>query len=81
MSESVIEFLREWIDERCQAPASSIRIDEQARALAEECAAKAAEAGIPIEDLEEEVGDIRELIAARLEEAVEADKENIRKHG
>jgi hypothetical protein len=71
MSDSAIEFLQEWIDEKCQAPAEPILIDQQAETLARECAAKAAEAGIPLEELQEEVGDIQELIASRLEDAVE----------
>ena len=36
---------------------------------------KAAEAGIPLEELQEEVGDIQELIASRLEDAVEETRE------
>jgi glutamine synthetase len=71
MSENAIEFLQEWICEKCTAPAEPIRIDKQAETLARECAEKAAEAGIPLEDLQEEVGDIQELIASRLEDAVE----------
>jgi hypothetical protein len=71
MSDSAIEFLQEWIGEKCQAPAEPIEIDRQARTLARECAARAAEAGIPLEELQEEVGDIQELIASRLEDAVE----------
>jgi hypothetical protein len=75
MSEHAIEFLRGWIGEKvhCQSQA---RIDEQAETLAKECAAKAAEVGIPLEDIQEEVGDIQELIASRLEEAAEADQGN-----
>ncbi|MER8435101.1 hypothetical protein NKH36_09980 [Mesorhizobium sp. M1312] len=71
MSEHAIEFLQEWIGEKvhCQSPLD--RIEEQAETLAKECAAKAAEAGIPLEDIQEEVGDIQELIASRLEEAAE----------
>jgi hypothetical protein len=75
MSESAIEFLQDWICEKCQAPAEQIRIEKQAETLARECAAKAAEAGIPLEDLQEEVGDIQELIASRLEDAVEETRE------
>ena len=71
MSDSAIEFLQEWIGEKCQAPAEPILIDKQAETLARECAARAAEAGIPLEELQEEVGDIQELIASRLEDAVE----------
>ena len=50
-----------------------MKIEKHAEVLAKQCAAKAAEAGIPLEDLQEEVGDIQELIASRLEEAVEAE--------
>jgi hypothetical protein len=71
MSEHAIEFLRGWIGEKVQCQHSPIKIDKQAETLAKECCAKAAEAGILLEDIQEEVGDIQELIATRLEEAVE----------
>ena len=74
MSEHAIEFLRGWIGEKVQCQHSDARIDKQAESLAKECAAKAAEVGIPLEDIQEEVGDIKELIASRLEEAAEADE-------
>ncbi len=75
MSAHAIEFLREWIGEKCcQAPFQPARIDKQAETLARECAAEAAEAGIPLEDLQDEVGDIQELIAAKLEDAAEAEQ-------
>ena len=70
MSEHAIEFLRGWIGEKVQCQHSPIKI-EQAETLAKECCAKAAEAGILLEDIQEEVGDIQELIASRLEEAAE----------
>lgn len=75
MSEHAIKFLQEWIGEKCQSPALPIKIEQHAETLARECAAKAAEAGIPMEDIQEEVGDIQELIASRLEEAVEIDED------
>ena len=71
MSEHAIEFLRGWIGEKVHCQASPVKIDEQAETLAKECAAKAAEAGILLEEIQEEVGDIQELIASRLEEAAE----------
>ncbi|MFD2058362.1 hypothetical protein ACFSQT_36345 [Mesorhizobium calcicola] len=75
MSEHAIEFLRGWIGEKVHCQSShEARIDKQAETLAKECAAKAAEVGIPLEDIQEEVGDIKELIASRLEEAAEADE-------
>ncbi|MCV3205421.1 hypothetical protein OHD62_07370 [Mesorhizobium sp. YC-39] len=75
MSEHAIEFLRGWIGEKVQCQPSPERIEKQAETLARECAAKAAEAGIPLEDIQEEVGDIQELIASRLEEAAEAEED------
>ncbi|WP_192364041.1 DUF768 domain-containing protein [Mesorhizobium mediterraneum] len=75
MSEHAIEFLQEWIGEKVHCQSSLDGIEEQAETLARECAAKAAEAGIPLEDIQEEVGDIQELIASRLEEAAEADQD------
>lgn len=73
MSEHAIEFLQEWIGERCQSPCAPARIEKHAETLARECAAKAAEAGIALEEIQEEVGDIQELIASRLEDAAEAE--------
>lgn len=71
MSEHAIEFLQEWIGEKVQAPTNPEPIEQQAETLAKECAAKAAEAGIPLEDIQEEVGDIQDLIAAKLEDAAD----------
>lgn len=76
MSEHAIEFLRGWIGEKVHCQHSPVKIEKQAETLAKECAAKAAEVGIPLEDIQEEVGDIQELIASRLEEAAEADQGN-----
>jgi hypothetical protein len=74
MSENAIEFLQEWICEKVQAPTHPAMVEKHAESLAKECAAKAAEAGIPLEDIQEEVGDIQELIAAKLEDAAEAEQ-------
>ena len=79
MSEHAIEFLRGWIGEKVHCQHSPVKIEKQAETLAKECAAKAAEVGIPLEDIQEEVGDIQELIASRLEEAAEADQGNAAK--
>lgn len=72
MSEQAIEFLQEWIGEKVQAPTHPALVEIHARSLASECAAKAAEAGIALEDIQEEVGDIKDLIEARLEDVAEA---------
>lgn len=74
MSDHAIEFLQEWIGEKVQAPAHLAMVEKHAETLAKECAAKAAEAGIPLEDIQEEVGDIQDLITAKLEDAAEAEQ-------
>lgn len=76
MTEKAIEFLQEWINEKVQAPETPAQIDREAEVLAKQCAAQAATAGVPLEDIEEEVGDLEELIATKLEDAVEAKKDN-----
>lgn len=75
MSEQAIRFLQEWIGEKCQSPVVPAKLDEQAETLARECAEQAAQSGIPLEDIQEEVGDIQELIAFHLEDAAEAEKD------
>ncbi|MDQ2704480.1 MAG: hypothetical protein M3Y43_04915 [Pseudomonadota bacterium] len=76
MTEKAIEFLQEWINEKIQAPETPAEIEQEAETLARQCAAQAADAGVRLEDIEEEVGDLEELIAARLEDAVEAKKDD-----
>jgi hypothetical protein len=76
MTEKAIEFLQEWINEMVQAPETPTQINREAEVLAKQCAAQAANAGVPLEDIEEEVGDLEELIATKLEDAVEAKKAN-----
>ncbi len=76
MTEKAIEFLQEWINEKVQAPETPTQINREAEVLAKQCAAQAANAGVPLEDIEEEVGDLEELIASKLEDAVEAKKTN-----
>ncbi|RUW82701.1 MAG: DUF768 domain-containing protein [Mesorhizobium sp.] len=71
MSEHAIEFLRGWIGEKVHCQHSPAKIEKQAETLAKECCAEAAEEGILLEDIQEEVGDIQELIASRLEEVAE----------
>ncbi|HEY6630184.1 MAG TPA: hypothetical protein VIZ90_01910 [Rhizobiaceae bacterium] len=76
MTEKAIEFLQEWINEKIHAREAPARIEQEAEALAKQCAAQAANAGVRLEDIEEEVGDLEDLIATKLEDAVEARKGN-----
>lgn len=75
MTEKAIEFLQEWISEKIHAPQEPAKIEQEAVILARECAMQAANAGVHLEDIEEEVGDLEELIATKLEDAAEAKKE------
>lgn len=76
MTEKAIEFLQEWISEKVQVSSTPMRVEQEAEVLAKECAKQAERAGVPLEDIEEEVGDLEELIASKLEDAVEAQKGN-----
>ena len=76
MSEKAIEFLQEWITEKVQARPAPAKIEKEAEILAKECVAQAAKAGVAIEDIEEEVGDLEELMTTKLEDAAEADENN-----
>lgn len=72
MTEKAIAFLQDWIHDKVQAPDAPIEVEQEAVVLARECARQAASAGVPLEDIEEEVGDLEHLIATKLEDAVEA---------
>jgi nucleotide-binding universal stress UspA family protein len=74
MTEKAIEFLQEWIGEKIHAPQQPAKLEQEAEQLAKECARQAANAGVRLEDIEEEVGDLEELIAIKLEDAAEAQK-------
>jgi len=74
MTEKAIEFLQEWICEKVHAPQEPAKLEQEAEVLAKECAKQAANAGVKLEDIEEEVGDLEELMAIKLEDAVEAQK-------
>ena len=72
MTEKAIEFLQEWISEKIHPPQEPARIEQEAVLLAKECAMQAANAGVHLEDIEEEVGDLEDLIVTKLEDAAEA---------
>jgi hypothetical protein len=74
MSEQAIEFLQEWISEKVQCPPAPIKLEAQAERLAKRCAAEAADAGVALEEIEEEVGNLEDLMVTKLEDAAEAEK-------
>jgi hypothetical protein len=76
MSEQAIEFLQEWIDEKVRRPQPAPApdpLEKQAEILCLKCQADAAKAGVPLDEIVEEVGDLEDLISAELEDAERAD--------
>ena len=76
MSEQAIEFLEGWISEKVQRPRQAptvpephIELEKKAEILCQRCQADAAKAGVPFEEIIEEVGDLEDLITAKLEDA------------
>jgi hypothetical protein len=79
MSEQAIEFLEEWISEKVQKPQPApaipepqIELEKKAEILVKRCQADAAKAGVTIDEIVEEVGDLEDLITAKLEDAEQA---------
>ncbi|ESX70601.1 MULTISPECIES: DUF768 domain-containing protein [unclassified Mesorhizobium] len=81
MSDSAIEFLQDWIHENVHVPPPPIRLEREAEILARECEEEAADAGVPIEDIEEEVGDLKDLLVAKLEDAAEDEARHLNGDG
>ncbi|MER8533501.1 hypothetical protein NKH61_00840 [Mesorhizobium sp. M1005] len=81
MSDSAIEFLQDWIHENVHVPPPPIKLEREAEILARECKEEAADAGVPIEDIEEEVGDLKDLLVAKLEDAAEDEARQLNGHG
>ncbi|ESW85169.1 DUF768 domain-containing protein [Mesorhizobium sp. C280B] len=81
MSDSAIEFLQDWIHENVHVPPPPIKLEREAEILARECKEEAADAGVPIEDIEEEVGDLKDLLVAKLEDAAENEARQLNGHG
>ncbi|MER8518206.1 hypothetical protein NKI48_00125 [Mesorhizobium sp. M0644] len=81
MSDSAIEFLQDWIHENVHVPPPPIRLEREAEILARECKEEAADAGVPIEDIEEEVGDLKDLLVAKLEDAAEDEARQLNGNG
>jgi hypothetical protein len=73
VSEQAIEFLEEWISETVRPRPAALDTGKHAEILATKCQADAARAGVPIEDIIEEVGDLEDLIVAKLEDAAVPD--------
>jgi FKBP-type peptidyl-prolyl cis-trans isomerase (trigger factor) len=71
MSDSAMEFLQDWLEENVHVPTPPVKLEKEAEILARECKQEAADAGVPLEDIEEEVGNLKELLVAKLQDAAE----------
>ena len=74
MSESVIEFVETWVDEKIEAmDAAPADIDAQAKTLAAACIADAQNGGLTQSDINDTFDDLAAFIAAEIEEAFDTD--------
>ena len=72
MSDRAFQFLEEWIRENVNPEAYvDMRRDPRPKQLAKQCANEAEAAGIPMEEIEEEVGDLEICIASYVDAAAD----------
>ena len=70
MSESVIEFVETWVDDKIEEmDALPTDIEALAKTLATECIAEAQNAGLTQSDINDTFDDLAAFIAAEIEEA------------
>ena len=69
MSERGIEFLNRWATENINAAPFPQENNSEVPPLAEKCIADAERAGISIQEIEEDMGDISDFILEALDEA------------
>jgi hypothetical protein len=70
MSESVIEFVETWVDDKIEEMnALPTNIEALAKTLATECIAEAQNAGLTQSDINDTFDDLAAFIAAEIEEA------------
>jgi len=74
MSESVIEFVETWVDEKIEKmDAAPADIEAQAKTLAAACIADAQNDGLTQSDINDTFDDLAAFIAAEIEEAFDTD--------
>ena len=74
MTESVIEFVETWVDEKIEAmDAAPADIEAQAKTLATACIADAQNDGLTQSDINDTFDDLAAFIAAEIEEAFDTD--------
>ena len=74
VTDQAIEFLQDWVHENVEAPQPRKKrkpLPQQAAELSRECERDAAAVGVTHEDIEEEVGDLNDLMAAKIQDAEE----------
>ena len=75
MTDQAIEFLQEWVHDHVDRSCLKKRVPlpQQAHELTQVCERDAAAAGVTLDDITEEVGDLNELIESKLEDVSETD--------
>src|SRR5580698_7907777 len=74
MSESAIEFVETWVDDKIEEmDAPPTNIEALAKTLATECIAEAQNGGLTQSDINDTFDDLAAFIAAEIEEAFDTD--------
>jgi hypothetical protein len=81
VTEQAIEFLQDWVHEKVEAHPVRGRhkpLPLQAAELSRECERDAAAVGVTHEDIEEEVGNLDDLMATKIQDAEEKGRQTLR---
>ncbi len=74
MSERALAFVDEWVTDHVKAQDADGDIEARAKALADECLAAAAKAGIPATEIGDAFEDLPDFMIGAIEEAEERDE-------
>ena len=74
MTERALAFVEQWVSEHVEAKDADGDIDTRAKALADQCLAAAAKAGIPASEIGDAFDDLPDFMIAAIEEAEERDE-------
>ena len=70
MSDRGVEFITSWVPKHISADNYPVDGDIKAEAYAKECVADAQKTGIPVDEIEEDMGDIETYILEAMDDAV-----------
>ena len=75
MSDRGVEFITSWVPKHINPDIYPLKGDIKAEAYAKECIADAEKAGIPVAEIEEDMGDIETYILEAMDDANEEEFE------